>query len=604
MLFRVSQISPTVELVFANSDKFINVYPEYHQVGDLNYRNVDVAAWSIVGTEYRWSTTLPVINADTVPVIQLIYSYNATQAQRQQQYDAFKSITSVETVENTLHLYTPIQPTVGFRIRFRTLNKVDLAINLNQLYARGLAYQGNPTGLISILTSFNPVANHTQNLAANVPLGTSNAAGAMPAGFTSRLAKLEKALGDLNFQPSKNAKVTGYTDAGQTTLITKYYDEVQDVHELSDVPSEYRQVEFLKSDGTQYIDTGWSWDEGGIGTAPTVHIKCKGCIDGDYSIFGRYRLFNLTGSNGRLRFYGYTASQNIITDVATGNTMHTWELLDANLYCDDVRQNTTPDYFPALYGSGALGNIFIFARNDGGIDDNGGNCCIASFLVEEKDAYTGTVTPICDLVAVVRVSDNTPGMWDRVSHRFLTNQGSGTFVTGPEISENPWYGDCILSNRPNTNINSDCSELIKGQLAMTWDVTEFYSSSITDMSYFFADNVNLTQIIGLDLLDTSSLTDISYMFSGDLLLTRLDLSSWITQNIINVEGLFKNCSGLTEIDVRNFDFTHKPDGITALIEQADVFTGVPDNCVIWVGGETQYNAIHAVYPNLTGITYN
>lgn len=401
MLFTVSQISPSVELVFANSDKFINVYPEYHQVGGLNYRNVDVAAWSLVGTQYRWSASLPIINADTVPVIQLIYSYNATSAQRQQQYNAFKSITSVETAEGVLYLYTPIQPTVGFRIRFRTLNKVDLAINLNQLYARGLAYQGNPTGLTSILTAFNPVANLTQNLAANVPLGTSNAAGAMPAGFTSRLAKLEKTIGDLSFQPTKNAKITGYSDAGQTTLITQYYTDVVDI-------------------------------QGG----------------------------------------------------------------------------------------------------------------------------------------------------------------------------SPWYGDCVFGNRPNSPTNPDCSELFKNQTATGWDVTEFYSNGVIDMSYFFADNANLTQIIGLDLLDTGSLTDISYMFSGDSLLTHLDLSAWITQNITNIEGLFKNCSGLTEIDVRNFDFTYKPDGVTALIEQADVFTGVPNDCVIWVGGEVQYNAIHAAYPNLTGITYN
>ena len=138
MLFKVSQISPAVELVFSDAERFINVYPAYHQNGDLIYANVNPAAWILIGTEYRWETTFMGITDTTVPVIQLIYSYNATQAQRQQQYEAFKAITSVETVENKLYLRAPIRPSVPFRIRYRRLDRMDLAIPLNRYLGVGL----------------------------------------------------------------------------------------------------------------------------------------------------------------------------------------------------------------------------------------------------------------------------------------------------------------------------------------------------------------------------------------------------------------------------------------------------------------------------------
>lgn len=202
------------------------------------------------------------------------------------------------------------------------------------------------------------------------------------------------------------------------------------LNESSEFNKDYIPVDYLQSDGNQYIITPFYYDQGWPADRyPLYHIKCKACINDNYSIFGRHQLFNLTGSSGKLRFYGYQETQRITTDIDIGNTLNEWELRDKNLYCNGLIQNETPDYFDIWGGSGVGEYIYLFCRNYGAEpDDNGGICKISNFYVSAKNPNTGTITEICDLVACIRKSDNKPGMYDKVSQIFLTNQGAGEFT--------------------------------------------------------------------------------------------------------------------------------------------------------------------------------
>lgn len=198
--------------------------------------------------------------------------------------------------------------------------------------------------------------------------------------------------------------------------------------EKDDFNKNYRPVEYLQSDGNQYIITPFYYDQSGPNYL-LYNIKCKACINDNYSIFGRHQLFNLTGTSDKLRFYGYQESQRVTTDIDTGTILNEWELRDKNLYCNGIIQNETPDYFDILGGSGVGGYIYLFCRMYGNEpDDNGGICKISNFYVSAKNPNTGTITEICDLVACIRKSDNKPGMYDKVSQTFLTNQGTGEFT--------------------------------------------------------------------------------------------------------------------------------------------------------------------------------
>ena len=400
MLFKVSQISPAVELVFSDAEKFINVYPAYHQNGDLIYANVNPAAWNLIGTEYRWETTFTGITDTTVPVIQLIYSYNATQAQRQQQYEAFKTITSVETVANKLYLRAPIRPNVPFRIRYRRLDRMDLAIPLNRYIGIGLGINPNHDSTDLSMTALNPLTGQSLLLTSRLQGARVGYAGAMTSDMVARILKLEDTYNETFAQPYR---IKGYSSASAATPITTYY---------------------------------------------------------------------------------------------------------------------------------------------------------------------------ADIASVQAVAQGT------------------------------WYKECAICSITDAPDFTTAVRLFYQQQATVLNLTHIYTGNVTSFSYALAANVLLQDIKGLQLLDTHKATDISYMFADDSSLESIDVGTCDFGNVLNVEGLFKGCTSLQYLDVRSIDFTKTDGQGITLIEQPDVFTGVPDSCEIWVGGQAQRDAIIAVYPNLTGITYN
>ena len=72
-------------------------------------------------------------------------------------------------------------------------------------------------------------------------------------------------------------------------------------------------------------------------------------------------------------------------------------------------------------------------------------------------------------------------------------------------------------------------------------------------SLWFSDCTTLTQIKGIENLDTSNVQDMSAMFSGCSGLTSLDLSGFDTSKVTKFSNMFYRCSGLTNLDVSNFD---------------------------------------------------
>lgn len=74
-----------------------------------------------------------------------------------------------------------------------------------------------------------------------------------------------------------------------------------------------------------------------------------------------------------------------------------------------------------------------------------------------------------------------------------------------------------------------------------------------DSSYLFADLQSLTNIQGLENLDTSKVTNMSHMFNGCSNLTSINVSHFNTSNVSSISGMFWNCSSLTSLDVSSFD---------------------------------------------------
>ena len=84
------------------------------------------------------------------------------------------------------------------------------------------------------------------------------------------------------------------------------------------------------------------------------------------------------------------------------------------------------------------------------------------------------------------------------------------------------------------------------------DLSNYDTSSITDMSYMFHDSYLITSI-NLNNINTSLVEDMSCMFYFCDSLKDLDLSSFITTKVINMSLMFFGCSEITSLNISNFD---------------------------------------------------
>ena len=105
----------------------------------------------------------------------------------------------------------------------------------------------------------------------------------------------------------------------------------------------------------------------------------------------------------------------------------------------------------------------------------------------------------------------------------------------------------------NTENVKDMSGMFYACLALTTlDIANFDTKNVTNMSHMFTDCYTLTTL-DVSNFDTQNVTEMSGMFWGCAALTTLDVSHFDTQNVTDMDGMFCNCSALTTLDVSNFD---------------------------------------------------
>ena len=79
----------------------------------------------------------------------------------------------------------------------------------------------------------------------------------------------------------------------------------------------------------------------------------------------------------------------------------------------------------------------------------------------------------------------------------------------------------------------------------------------TDISYLFSNMVNLTEIVGIENLNTSRVTDMSNLFDDCSKLTTIALNRYIshfnTSNVTDMSGMFMWCENLERLDLSRFN---------------------------------------------------
>ena len=99
-----------------------------------------------------------------------------------------------------------------------------------------------------------------------------------------------------------------------------------------------------------------------------------------------------------------------------------------------------------------------------------------------------------------------------------------------------------------------------------FDASFAYARPTSCRKWFYGCNY-LTNIEGIENLNTENVTDMSSMFCGCSALTTLDLSNFKTQNVTDMSDMFSNCSAFTTLDLSNF----KTQNVTEM-------SGMFDNC--------------------------
>ena len=81
----------------------------------------------------------------------------------------------------------------------------------------------------------------------------------------------------------------------------------------------------------------------------------------------------------------------------------------------------------------------------------------------------------------------------------------------------------------------------------------FANARPTSCCWWFGNCFYLTEIEGIENLNTQNVTDMSWMFNCCYALTSLDVSNFNTQNVEDMTDMFLGCEGLSLLDLSNFN---------------------------------------------------
>ena len=113
---------------------------------------------------------------------------------------------------------------------------------------------------------------------------------------------------------------------------------------------------------------------------------------------------------------------------------------------------------------------------------------------------------------------------------------------------NVWKGDDVLNK---TNGKWPWRSYNK-QIVKVYIDPSFKDSPTSTRSWFY-EFENLTNIEGLENLNTSKVTNMNFMFWKNSKLKSLDVTKLNTSKVTTMKEMFYGCSGLTELDVTHFD---------------------------------------------------
>ena len=164
---------------------------------------------------------------------------------------------------------------------------------------------------------------------------------------------------------------------------------------------------------------------------------------------------------------------------------------------------------------------------------------------------------------------------DKVADKTYATLDGGYFRE-KGVADRPWvkYADGTLTFRygfkRTVDINRNEYVLNSGDSIPAWNKpinniprvvfdASFANARPTTCYAWFNNFTNLTQIEGIENLNTEKVTDMNSMFSGCICLKSLDVTNFNTANVKDMRYMFTDCRNLAELDLSNFNTANVED---------------------------------------------
>lgn len=200
---------------------------------------------------------------------------------------------------------------------------------------------------------------------------------------------------------------------------------------ISQLPTEYQEVEYIQSSGTQYIDTG-------VVATSGFEIDIKINIDTVTDVMAPILYAHEPSEPYKRNFIAYTSSKKMEIDAGDKITQ-----TSVTLTGDDVikASNVENNFYLTVNGTNytptvttAASNLSYSGRTMHLLHGNGYDVGYTSGKVYYcKITVDGTL--VRSFVPCYRKSDNVAGLYDLVNNVFYDNAGSGVFAVGADSNK-------------------------------------------------------------------------------------------------------------------------------------------------------------------------
>lgn len=212
-------------------------------------------------------------------------------------------------------------------------------------------------------------------------------------------------------------------------LFYETQDEVDDYLLDESLPKEYQRVEYIESNGTQYIDSRLNFSHEHTlkiyGKTFASTSGTRACIVSEYSA-GDLSIEAITGlrvynnDNPDMNNTGFVINQaNDYKIIFDRDNLTIQSICNGNVMtATNKSYRYTGTTFYVFLDRERRTNVFTKVNR-------------LYYLRIEKDGKS-----YCEFIPCYRKADGVIGLYDKVNKRFLTNQGTGTFLKGNDVYEN------------------------------------------------------------------------------------------------------------------------------------------------------------------------